>query len=67
MTRSEKAVALFESGCNCAQAVFAAFADLVGMDEATALRLSSSFGGGIGSYLEFSFGQALGAFCGDAG
>ncbi len=52
MTRSEKAVALFESGCNCAQAVFAAFADLAGLDEATALRLSSSFGGGIGRQRE---------------
>ena len=28
MTRSERAIALFLDGCNCAQAVFAAFADL---------------------------------------
>lgn len=47
MTRSEKAVLLFEQGCNCAQAVFTAFADLCGLDEAAALRLSSSFGGGV--------------------
>ena len=52
MTRTEKAVALFENGCNCAQAVFVAHADLVGMDEAAALRLSSSFGGGIGRQRE---------------
>ena len=52
MTRSEKAVELFLSGCNCAQAVFAAFADLFDMDEAMALRLSSSFGGGIGRQRE---------------
>lgn len=52
MTRSEKAVALFENGCNCAQAVFVAFADLVGLDEDMALRISSSFGGGIGRQRE---------------
>ncbi len=52
MTRSEKAIELFLNGCNCAQAVFAAFADLVGVDEALALRLSSSFGGGVGRQRE---------------
>ncbi len=52
MTRSERAVDLFLQGCNCAQAVFAAFTDLIGMDEAMALRLSSSFGGGIGRQRE---------------
>ena len=52
MNRSEKAVALFERGYNCAQAVFVAFADVVGMDEAAALRLSSSFGGGVGRQRE---------------
>ena len=52
MTRSERAIALFEGGCNCAQAVFAAFCDLCGMEERTALRLSSSFGGGLGRQRE---------------
>lgn len=52
MTRTQKAVALFENGCNCAQAVFVAHADLVGIDEKAALRLSSSFGGGIGRQRE---------------
>lgn len=52
MTRAERAIELFLQGCNCAQAVFAAFADLVGMDERAALRLSSSFGGGIGRQRE---------------
>ena len=47
MTRSERAVELFLEGCNCAQAVFAAFADMIGLDEPMALRLSSSFGGGV--------------------
>lgn len=52
MTRTERAVALFENGCNCAQAVFVAHADLLGMEERAALRLSSSFGGGIGRQRE---------------
>ena len=52
MTRTEKAIELFLAGANCAQAVFAAFADLVGIEQATALRLSSSFGGGVGRQRE---------------
>ena len=52
MTYKEKAIALFESGANCAQAVFTAFGDLTGIEEKTALRLSSSFGGGLGRQRE---------------
>ncbi len=47
MTRTERAVAYFMEGANCAQAVMAAFADLMGMDERTALRISAPFGGGL--------------------
>lgn len=50
--RSEKAVALFKQGYNCSQSVFAAFADRYGMDQETALRVSSSFGGGMGRMRE---------------
>jgi len=52
MSRSERAIALFLDGCNCAQAVFVAFADLFGMEEKLALRISSSFGGGLGRQRE---------------
>ncbi len=48
----EKAVALFTEGYNCAQAVFAAFADLTGIDEQTSVKLASSFGGGFGRQRE---------------
>lgn len=48
----EKAIELFKEGYNCAQAVFAAFTDVTGMDEETALKLSSSFGGGMGRMRE---------------
>ena len=47
-----KAMELFLSGYNCAQSVFAAFCDLHGMEEKEALRLSSSFGGGMGRLRE---------------
>ena len=48
----QKAVDLFRQGCNCSQAVFSAFSDITGFDEKTALRLSSSFGGGLGRLRE---------------
>ncbi len=50
--RAVKARALFERGYNCAQAVFLAFGDKTGLDEKTAARLSSSFGGGMGRLRE---------------
>lgn len=48
----QKAVELFRKGCNCSQAVFVAFSDVTGLDEKTALRMSSSFGGGLGRLRE---------------
>lgn len=53
MTEKEKtAVGLFSEGRNCSQAVFAAFCEECGLDKKTALRLSSSFGGGMGRMRE---------------
>ncbi|MBR6070932.1 MAG: C_GCAxxG_C_C family protein [Ruminococcus sp.] len=49
---AEKACRLFAEGRNCSQAVFAAFCDVTGLDEELALRLSSSFGGGMGRMRE---------------
>ena len=49
---SEKAANNFKSGYNCAQAVFLAFAKDFGLDKETALKLSSSFGGGMGRLRE---------------
>lgn len=45
---ADKACELFAGGLNCAQAVFTAFSDVTGMDRDLAVRLSSSFGGGMG-------------------
>ena len=52
MNHAQKARDLFLSDCSCSQAVFAAFADDFGMDQDTALRLASSFGGGMGGMRE---------------
>ena len=52
MTHAEKARNYFLEGYNCSQAVFLAFSDLTGMDEKTALMISSSFGGGMGRLRE---------------
>ena len=50
--RVEKAEKLFMSGCNCSQAVFAAFADELGLDEELAKRLATGLGGGVGRMRE---------------
>ncbi len=51
-TRSEKAQQLFKEGYNCSQAVFGAFSDDIGMELKNALRIASSFGGGMGRLRE---------------
>ena len=47
MTRREKARALFLEGYNCSQAVLGAFGDVMQIDFETAMKLASSFGGGV--------------------
>ena len=49
---AQKAMNLFKEGSNCSQSVFLAFKDLYGIDRRTALKLSSSFGGGMGRLRE---------------
>lgn len=52
MTKSEEAKGLFLQGYNCSQAVVGAFCEGCGMDFETAMKLSSSFGGGMGRMRE---------------
>lgn len=52
MTHAEKARELFGAGCSCSQAVLGAYAQDLGMDMEAAMRLASSFGGGIGGSRE---------------
>ena len=47
-----KAAELFVNGYNCAQAIAVAFCDVTGMEQATAAKLASSFGGGMGGLQE---------------
>lgn len=49
---AQKAMNLFREGFNCSQSVFLAFEDLYSIDQCTALKLSSSFGGGMGRLRE---------------
>lgn len=57
--RINRAVELFNEGYNCSQSVVAAFADLYGFTFEQSLRMSASFGGGIGRMR-----QTCGAACG---
>lgn len=53
MNHAERAAYLFkEKKFNCAQAVFGAFTDVTGVDEAMAIRMSGAFGGGMGRLRE---------------
>ena len=49
---SDLARKLFKKGYNCSQSVFAAFCDETGLDMETALKIASSFGGGMGRLRE---------------
>ena len=49
---SDKAKALFREGYNCSQAVLLAFAEELGLDDETALKVASPFGGGMGRLRE---------------
>ena len=59
--KEEKARELFMNGYGCSQAVFGAFAEDIGLDLKTALRISSGFGGGMGRMREVC-GTLTGAF-----
>ena len=52
MSEAEKAKELFMQGANCAQAVFAAFAQECGLTVEQACIISSGFGGGMGRMRE---------------
>jgi len=63
---------LFESGYNCAQAVFLTFAEEIGVDFKTASAISAPFGGGMGRMREVcgavsGMFMALGVLYGDYG
>ncbi len=59
--RVAKAVELFKEGYNCSQSVVAAYADIYGFTHEQALKMSASFGAGIGRMRE-TCGAACGMF-----
>lgn len=52
MENKSKASELFKCGYNCSQAVFCAYCEDLGINLETGLKLSSSFGGGMGRMRE---------------
>ena len=50
--RVEQALELHSRNYNCAQAVACACADLVGINESTAFKMTEGLGGGMGGYTE---------------
>jgi C_GCAxxG_C_C family probable redox protein len=59
VNKTNKAAALFKEGFNCCQAVLSSFALELGLDRTTALRVASSFGGGMAQ-----MGEVCGAVTG---
>ncbi len=62
MTIEERAARAVElkAGCNCAQAVALAFADVLPLDEATLMKLAAGYGAGMGC-MEATCGALVGA------
>lgn len=50
--KGDRAVELFKQGYNCSQAVLGAFAEDLGLDLDIAMKISQSFGGGMGRMRE---------------
>jgi C_GCAxxG_C_C family probable redox protein len=61
MNKTEYAVATFNDGFNCAQAVLSAFAPELGLNRETALKIASGLGAGLG-YQGKTCGAILGAY-----
>ncbi|MCD7742545.1 MAG: C-GCAxxG-C-C family protein [Ruminococcus sp.] len=59
--KGKRAYELFLQGYNCSQAVVGAWADEIGLDFDTAIKLSAGFGGGMGRMREVC-GTVSGAF-----
>lgn len=47
MSDADKAVALFQNGCACSQAILGTYGQRYGMDETQALRVAAGFAGGM--------------------
>ena len=61
MTKAERALATFDEGFSCSQAVFTAFCEDHGLDRNLGLKISQAFGGGM-AHLGEACGAVTGAF-----
>ncbi len=61
ISRIDSAVDCFTCGFSCSQAVFSTFAEKIGLDKETALRISGPFGGGM-ARMGDTCGAVTGAF-----
>ncbi len=61
MSKVDDAVACFDCGFSCSQAVFSAYAEQMGLDKQTALRIAGPFGGGMAGMGD-TCGAVTGAF-----
>ncbi len=61
MNQVERAVARFDEGFNCCQSVFSVYAEELGLDRETALKIATGFGGGMGR-MAGTCGVVTGAF-----
>ena len=52
MTRREMAIDNFRKGYNCSQSIVLAFQDMLPIDREPAMKMASSFGGGMGRLRE---------------
>ncbi|HGJ65852.1 TPA: C_GCAxxG_C_C family protein [bacterium] len=61
MNKIDNAIRCFSNGFNCSQSVFSAFANELGLDKKTALKIGSPFGAGMARMAE-TCGAVTGAF-----
>ena len=59
--RVERAVSCFKEGFSCSQAILSTYGEELGIDKATALKISAPFGGGMARMGE-TCGAVTGAF-----
>lgn len=59
MSKVEQALACFNNGYSCSQAVFSTYSEQLGLDKESALKVSCSLGGGMGR-----LGETCGAVSG---
>lgn len=57
--RADQAIACFHQGFNCAQAIFSAYCEPLGLDTESAMKVAGGFGGGMGR-----MGETCGAITG---